>query len=199
MILDAAKRGLRRAGALWGLVVFLLVVNLATAAVLAVPLAQTLRDDLASRAAADNMLSGFDYPWWSAWADAHPQTTFGPDILGTGFAFKNLDLLLRGRLPGELFGCPIRTGRRDTALDPPSSPWRGLPRPQVFPLGRRRCRLRAAAVDCRGLLHGSGFISDVSCAHPDVPVDAAVSRALLIVRALGRHPGAGSVRAHRHV
>ena len=87
MILDAVKRGLRRAGALWGLVLFLLAVNLATAAVLAVPLAQTLGDDLAHHPAADNMLSGFDYPWWSAWADAHPQTTFGPDILGTGFAF----------------------------------------------------------------------------------------------------------------
>ena len=43
MILDAARRGLRRAGALWGLVLFLLAVNLLTAAVLAVPMALTLR------------------------------------------------------------------------------------------------------------------------------------------------------------
>ena len=120
MILDAARRGLRRAAALWGLVVFLLVVNLATAAILAVPLAQTLRDDLANRAAADNMLYGFDYPWWSAWADAHPETTFAPDIFGAGFAFKNLDLLLRGALPAGLFALsdPERTDDKPAAIDP---------------------------------------------------------------------------------
>jgi hypothetical protein len=162
MILDAAKRGLRRAGGLWGLVVFLLVVNLATAAVLAVPLAQTLRDDLANRAAADNMLSGFDYPWWSAWADAHPQTTFGPDILGAGFAFKNLDLLLRGRLPGELFALPDpdRTDETGRAIDATvlalGAAYLVL---QVFLAGGVIAALRAPQPDwtVRGLLHGSGF------------------------------------------
>src|SRR5206468_9782195 len=106
MILDAARRGLRRARALWGLVLFLLVVNLLTAAVLTVPLAQTLDADLAHRGSAATMLNGFDYPWWAAWADAHPDTTFAPDIVGAGFAFKNLDLLLRGSLPAGLFVLP---------------------------------------------------------------------------------------------
>ena len=162
MILDAAKRGLRRAGALWGLVVFLLVVNLAAAAVLAVPLALTLRDDLTNHASADNMLYGFDYPWWSAWADAHPQTTFGPDILGAGFAFKNLDLLLRGRLPGGVFALPEpdRTDEAGSAIDPAvlslGVAYLVL---QVFLSGGVIAALRAAQPGwtVRGLLHGSGF------------------------------------------
>jgi hypothetical protein len=163
MILDAAKRGLRRAGALWGLVVILLVVNLATAAVLAVPLAQTLRDDLDNNAAADNMLAGFDYPWWAAWADAHPQTTFGPDILGAGFAFKNLDLLLRGLLPGGLFALPEperTTDESGSAIDPAvlslGVAYLVL---QVFLSGGVIAALRAAQPEwtVRGLLHGSGF------------------------------------------
>jgi hypothetical protein len=162
MILDAARRGLRRAGALWGLVFFLLVVNLAAAAVLAVPLAQTLREDLAHHAAADNMLSGFDYPWWSAWADAHPGTTFGPDMLGAGFAFKNLDLLLRGRLPGDLFTLrdTERTDDSVTAFDPSvfalGAAYLVL---QVFLSGGVIAALRAPQPDwtVRGLLHGSGF------------------------------------------
>ena len=162
MILDAARRGLRRAGALWGLVVFLLVVNLATAAVLAVPLAGTLRDDLANHAAADNMLAGFDYPWWSAWADAHPETTFGPDILGTGFAFKNVDLLLRGRLPAGLFALPDpdRTDESGSGVDPTvlalGAAYLVL---QVFLSGGVIAALRAPQPEwtVRGLLHGSGF------------------------------------------
>jgi hypothetical protein len=161
MILDAARSGLRRAGALWGLVVFLLLVNLATAAVLAVPLAQTLRDDLENRAAADNMLAGFDYPWWAAWADAHPQTTFGPDILGSGFAFKNLDLLLRGRLPAGLFALPDpERSDENGAIDPTvlalGAAYLVL---QVFLAGGVIAALRAPQPEwtVRGLLHGSGF------------------------------------------
>jgi hypothetical protein len=162
MILDAARRGLRRAGALWGLVGFLLVVNLATAAVLAVPLAWTLRDDLANHAAADNMLTGFDYPWWSAWADAHPETTFGPDILGAGFAFKNLDLLLRGHLPAGLFALPDpekpdeRGATFDSTVLALGVAYLVL---QVFLSGGVIAALRAPQPEwtVRGLLHGSGF------------------------------------------
>lgn len=162
MILDAARRGLRRAGALWGLVVFLLVVNLATAAVLAVPLARTLRDDLTDHAAADKMLYGFDYPWWSAWADAHPETTFAPDIFGSGFAFKNLDLLLRGSLPAGLFALPDpeRPDERRAAIDPfvlaLGVAYLAL---QVFLSGGVIAALRAPQPEwtVRGLLHAGGF------------------------------------------
>jgi hypothetical protein len=162
MIMDAARRGLRRAAALWGLVAFLLVVNLATAAILAVPLAQTLHDDLTNRAAADNMLYGFDYPWWSAWADAHPQTTFGPDIFGSGFAFKNLDLLLRGTLPAGLFARsdPEKADEKGPSLDATvlalGAAYLLL---QVFLSGGVIAALRAPQPEwtVRGLLHGSGF------------------------------------------
>jgi hypothetical protein len=162
MILDAARRGLRRAGALWGLVVFLLAVNVATAAVLAVPLADTLRDDLANHGAAHRMLYGFDYPWWSAWADAHPRTTLRPDLFGSGFAFKNLDLLLRGHLPAGLFALPDpeKPDGGDTAIDSTvlalGAAYLVL---QVFLSGGVIAALRAPRPEwtVRGLLHGSGF------------------------------------------
>jgi hypothetical protein len=162
MIVDAARRGLRQARALWGLVLFLLAVNLLTAAVLAVPMAQTLREDLSSRAAADNMLHGFDYRWWAAWADAHPRTTFSPDILGAGFAFKNLDLLLGGHLPAGLFTLPDpeRPGDAEPAIDSTilalGAAYLLL---QVFLGGGVLASLRAPQPEwtMRGLLHGSGF------------------------------------------
>jgi hypothetical protein len=162
MIVDAARRGLRRAAALWGLVLFLLLVNLAAAAVLAVPLALTLRDDLTHRPAADNMLYGFDYPWWSAWADAHPRTSFSPEIFGRGFAFKNADLLLGGHLPAGLFAAPEPEG---TAGDGGGVEATILALGaayllvQVFLGGGVVALVRAPQADwtVRGLLHGSGF------------------------------------------
>jgi hypothetical protein len=162
MILDASLRGLRRAGALWGLVVCLVAVNLLTAGVLAVPLAQRLREDLSSRAAADNMLYGFDYPWWAAWADANPRTSFSPDILGAGFAFKNLDLLLGGQLPAGLFARPDPDRPRDAEPGLDSTilalgvAYLVL---QVFLGGGVLASLRAPQPDwtVRGVLHGSGF------------------------------------------
>jgi hypothetical protein len=162
MIVDAARRGLRRAWALPGLVAFLLAVNLLTAAVLALPLAAELRDDLSGHSAAENMLYGFDYPWWAAWADAHPEASFSPDILGTGFAFKNLDLLLRGNLPAGLFVVPDpdHPGERAAAVDGRilalGAAYLVL---QMFLVGGVLGALRAPQPDwtVRGLLHGAGF------------------------------------------
>ena len=163
MIRDAVSLGLRRAGRLWGLVLMLLVVNLLTAALLAVPLAQTLEEDLANRGAAERMLYGFDFPWWSAWADAHPGTTFAPDIFGTGFAFKNLDLLLRGQLPAGLFllGDPDRPpGERQASLDAAILGVGVLYLLlQVFLAGGVLGALRAPQPEwtVRGVVHGAGF------------------------------------------
>jgi hypothetical protein len=163
MILDAARRGLRRAGALWTLVSLLLAVNLIAAAVLAVPMAVTLRDDLSKRAAAGNMMYGFDHPWWVAWADAHPETSFTPEILGTGFAFKNLDLLLRGHLPAGLFvlGDPDRPDERRRAALEATVLSLGVAYMvlHVFLAGGVLAALRAPqpAWTVRGLLHASGF------------------------------------------
>jgi len=92
--LDAVRKN-------WGLAVLLLTVNLGVAAMLAIPLQRTLERDLEHKDAAANMMYGFDYSWWSRWSDAQTgwAKAFGPDILGSGFAFKNLDLLLKGQLP----------------------------------------------------------------------------------------------------
>ena len=163
MILDAARRGLRRAGALWGLVLFLLAVNLLTAAVLAVPMAQTLREDLSNRAAADNMLYGFDYPWWAAWADAHPRTTFSP-----GHPRRRLRLQEPRPAPRRAIcppassrsADPERTGEAEPAIDSTilalGAAYLLL---QVFLGGGVLASLRAPQPDwtVRGVLHASGF------------------------------------------
>ncbi|HUG52897.1 MAG TPA: hypothetical protein VMR21_04830 [Vicinamibacteria bacterium] len=163
MILDAVRRGLRRAGSLWGLVALLLAVNLLAAALLAVPLALRLRDDLSKRAAATSMLYGFDYAWWVAWSDEHPDSGFGPDVFGTGFAFKNLDLLLRGHLPAGLFvlGDPddpdaSRRADLDATVLALAVAYMVL---QVFLAGGVLAALRAPQPTwtLRGVLHGSGF------------------------------------------
>jgi hypothetical protein len=104
-MLSALRDGFRSLGRNWGLVLLVLVTNLAFALVLAVPLALQLDRDLAQTGASNAMMYGFDYDWWSLWSERQvgPSRTFGPDVLGSGFAFKSLDLLLRGRLPGGLF------------------------------------------------------------------------------------------------
>jgi hypothetical protein len=108
------------------------------------------------------MLYGFDYPWWSAWADAHPRSSFGPDILGVGFAFKNLDLLLGGQLPAGLFA----REDPDRRPDPEEAVNRAVLTlgaayllVQVFLGGGVLASLRAPRPEwtVRGLLHASGF------------------------------------------
>ena len=97
--------GFRALARSWGLPVALLGVNLLTAAVLAVPLAGEMERALARSETSRRMLSGFDYSWWSYWNDTRTgyERGFGPDLLGVGFIYKNLDLLLRGHLPLGLF------------------------------------------------------------------------------------------------
>lgn len=98
--------GLRAVRRNWGLVVLVLAVNLALAAVLAVPLGVNLEQDLHETGSATNMLYGFDHDWWSRWSDRQPDTflsSFAPDVFGQGFALKNFELLLRGHLPGRIF------------------------------------------------------------------------------------------------
>ncbi len=104
-MLTALRDGCRSVGLNWGLVVLVLVTNLAFALVLAVPLALQLENDLENRGASSAMMYGFDYDWWSRWSEQQqgPEKSLAPDLLGTGFALKNLDLLLKGWLPAGLF------------------------------------------------------------------------------------------------
>jgi hypothetical protein len=165
-MLAALRDGFRAAGKSWGLAVALLLVNVGTAALLAVPLAARLEADLSGTDSGQAMLYGFDYSWWSEWSDRQTGWTasFGPDLFGKGFAFKNVDLLLRGALPaGLLASRPV-----EPAGDSPPPP---LVDPVILGLGvlylvvqtflagglLSVLRNPGGGWTVRGLVHGSGF------------------------------------------
>jgi hypothetical protein len=158
----ALAAGLRRVGRSWGLGVFLLAMNLGTALLFAAPLAGMLAQELHERPAATAMAHGFDYPWWSRWADdtsGWPKT-LGPDLLGAGFAFKNADLLAKGQLPAGLFALGGGDGGRELGLDPVLlAVAAAFMIVQVFLAGGVLSVLRQAQGrwTVRGLLHGAGF------------------------------------------
>lgn len=166
-MLRAIHEGFRSLARSFGLVPLLLFLNVLSAALLAVPLARTLERDLARTDAAQAMMYGFDFPWWGQWSDAQSGWTssFAPDLFGIGFAFKNIDLLLRGYLPGGLFvvrepEAAAVTGRGAPGLDPVIL---GLGFAylvlQTFLAGGVFATLRGpqGSWTIRGLLHGSGF------------------------------------------
>jgi hypothetical protein len=104
-MLRSLADGFRSLARNYGLVLLVLAANLGLALVLAVPLADALHRDLAHSGASSAMMYGFDYDWWTRF-DAQARGFaggFAPDLTGTGFALRNLDLLLRGALPGGLF------------------------------------------------------------------------------------------------
>jgi hypothetical protein len=160
-MLYALVEGWRLLRRSFGLAVLLLVVNLATALVLAAPLAGILRSDLRQKQAAQNMMYGFDHPWWSAWSDAQSGWTasFSPEIFGGGFLFHNLELLLKGALPANLLA-----PRGGPSGGPPLDPvvlGLGLVYllVQTFLTGGILSTLRGdqGTWTVRGLLHGAGF------------------------------------------
>ncbi len=149
-----------------GLAVLVLLVSLGLAALLAAPLAVSLERDLEHTGASVEMMYGFDHGWWQEWAERQtgPSGSLGPDLLGVGFAAKNLDLLLRGHLPLGLF-----PGPRDAA-DPGGDLGPGVD-PVILGLGAAYLltqtfltggllgvfREPSGGWTFRGLLHGSGF------------------------------------------
>jgi len=139
-----------------GLVALVLAGNLGLALVLAVPFAATLERELAHTGASSTMMYGFDYDWWARF-DARaqgPARSFAPDLLGNGFAWRNLDLLLRGQVPAGLFaaGSP---GPDATILGLGLVYWLL----QLFLTGGLVGVFRAPAggFSLRGFVHGSGF------------------------------------------
>jgi hypothetical protein len=104
--IGALREGFSRLRRSFGLVFVVLAANLGLAALLAAPLYGRLRSAFENREAAATNLYGFDASWWGAWKDAQSgfARDFGPEIVGgAGFAFRNLELLLQGRLPAGLF------------------------------------------------------------------------------------------------
>jgi hypothetical protein len=157
-MLNAILDGTRAARRSLGLVVTVWAVNLMLAAALALPLMASLEGGLAHKDAAGNMLYGFDYSWWSRWSEDQSgwAAAFRPEIFGIGFAFRNVELLLRGELPARL----LAAGVSESTLDPVIG-LLGLLYllVQTFLLGGILgvYRSQQGAWTARGLLHGSGF------------------------------------------
>jgi hypothetical protein len=149
--------GFRGLGHNWGLVVLVLLANFGFALVLAVPLSLQLEGDLANRGASSAMMYGFDHDWWTEWSERQdgPSSALGPDILGRGFAFRNLELLLRGALPAGLFAGGDRVAVHPTILAL-GVLYLLL---QVFLAGGLLGVFRAprGGWTVRGLVHGAGF------------------------------------------
>jgi len=153
----------------WGLVLLVLATNLGVALTLAAPLAVQLQGDLAHTGSSSTMMYGFDYEWWTKWVSEQegPGRDLGPDLLGTGFVYKNLDALLSGRLPAGLFargaGGDDEEGggsSREPEIDPTILAVAALYLlVQVFLLGGILGVLRApeGGWTVRGLAHGAGF------------------------------------------
>ena len=164
-MLYAIRQGAFRLRQCWGLIFVVLAVNLGLASVLAVPLSNRLAAALENRPAASNMLYGFDTPFWARFSEEQPGwgASFSPDILGAGFAVRNMDLLLKGELPARLFAFgseeeddPNRPARPDTIILGLGVVYLVL---QTFLSGGVLAVLRASrpSFTMRGLLHGASF------------------------------------------
>jgi hypothetical protein len=167
-VLSALQRGFRGVGRNWGLVVVVFAVNLGLALVLALPFAAELEGELAHRGTSASMMYSFDYDWWTRWSEDQTGYTrsFAPDVFGTGFAFKNLSLLLGPHSPaGVIPGDRPRSGQDGSTplppvLDPLIIAVAGLYLlTQIFLTGGLLGVFRApqGGWTFRGLVHGSGF------------------------------------------
>jgi hypothetical protein len=162
-MLTSLREGFRSVGRNWGLVVLVLVTNLLLALLLAAPLAAHLEADLDHQGASVRMMYGFDFDWWSRWSESREgfARTFSPDIFGVGFALRNLDLLLGGRLPAGLFA--RGAGREGDGSPPVGALVLGIGvlylAVQTFLAGGLLGVFRApqGGWTFRGLVHGCGF------------------------------------------
>lgn len=149
-----------------GLALVVLATNVVLAAILALPLQARLSADLENREAAGSNLYGFDTAWWGAWHSTREGAArdFGPEIFGAGFAFRNLELLLKGHLPAGLFAAGgegdgeagADGGSVDATILGLGASYLAL---QTFLAGGLIGVFRApqGGWTLRGLLHGSGF------------------------------------------
>lgn len=167
-MLEALRRGFTGLGRNWGLVVVAFSVNIALALLVALPLVSQLERDLDHTGVSASMMYGFDHDWWTHWSeDQEGYRSLAPDVFGTGFAARNVDLLLRGFVPGRVFR---EAGKEAHAALPLARQPRGLDPlllglgvlylvVQTFLTGGLLGVFRApqGGWTLRGLIHGSGF------------------------------------------
>jgi hypothetical protein len=157
-MLSSLRDGARSVGLNWGLVVMVLLTNLGVALVAAAPLAFQLEGELRNRGASSAMMYGFDFDWWSHWSERQqgPQAALGPELLGTGFALKNTELLLKGWLPAGLFARGADRAPVDPLILALGLGYMVL---QAFLTGGILAVLRRprGGWSVRGLVHGCGF------------------------------------------
>jgi len=79
------------------MVVLLLVINLAFALILAVPMYQSLKGSFGNSLVGDRMAEGFDALWWEEFDDQSEgmEKTFTPFIIGKGAILNNLEGLVQ--------------------------------------------------------------------------------------------------------
>jgi hypothetical protein len=187
-MISALGAGFRALSRNWGLVVLVLLANLAFALVLAVPLSMQLKSDLANRGASSGMMYGFDYDWWAEWAERQegPPAALSPDILGTGVAFRTsldptilclgaLYLLLQLFLTGGLLGV-FRSPRGGWTI-------RGLVHGSGFYFGRL-LRVSLLALAAAGLVFA---LNEPFARGVDGLAREAASERTAIFLVLGRH------------
>lgn len=152
----ALLAGFRAVARNYGLVLLVLALNLGLTLPLAVPFMGLLGRDLAHTGASGYTMYGFDYDWWRLFDEGAegPAGSFAPDLLGTGFAFRNFGLLLGGHIPGGLF--PTSGPGPDAAILGLGALYLLL---QVFLTGGLIGVFRApqGGWTFRGLAHGCGF------------------------------------------
>jgi len=82
------------------MVLFLFVLNLLFALILAVPMYHSLKDSFGSSDVGEKMTEGFDILWWHEFQDQSEglETTFTPFIIGKGSILNNLEMLVQMKL-----------------------------------------------------------------------------------------------------
>jgi len=80
-----------------GMVLFLFLINLIFALILAVPMYDSLKDSFGNSLVGDRMAEGFDMLWWEEFRDQSEglEKTFTPFIIGKGAILNNLEMLVQ--------------------------------------------------------------------------------------------------------
>jgi hypothetical protein len=82
------------------MILLLLVINMAFALIMAVPVHHSLDESFGKSLAGERMAEGFDYLWWEEFRDEAQglEKTFTPSIIGKGAVLNNLEGLVQARV-----------------------------------------------------------------------------------------------------